>query len=45
MPSAGGFGLAASVSTLDAIADSFGPDWDVSSERADGESRRIGSGL
>ena len=38
---AGGLGLAASISTLDAVTDSFGADWEVPSERAGGESRRI----
>ena len=39
---AGGLGLAASISTADAITDSFGTDWQVPSERAGGESRQIG---
>jgi hypothetical protein len=33
---AGGLGLAASISSLDAITDSFGPDLEVPSERAGG---------
>ena len=43
---AGGLGLAASISAADAITDSFGTsstDWKVPSERAGGESRRIGN--
>ena len=38
---AGGLGLAAALSHADVCTDSFGPDWEVPSERAGGESRRI----
>ena len=38
---AGGLGLAAALSAADAHTDSFGPDWEVPSERAGGETRRI----
>jgi hypothetical protein len=40
---AGGLGLAAAISAADAYTDSFGPrqDWEVPSERAGGEIRRI----
>ena len=34
---AGGLGLAAALSAADAHTDSFGPDWEVPSERAGGE--------
>ena len=37
---AGGLGLAAALSAADAHTDSFGPDWEVPSERAGGESRQ-----
>ena len=37
---AGGLGLAAAISAADVRTDSFGPDWEVPSERAGGESRR-----
>ena len=40
---AGGLGLAAALSHADVCTDSFGPDWEVPSERAGGESRRIGN--
>ena len=41
---AGGLGLASAVSGLDNITDSFGTaDWEVPSERAGGESRRMGN--
>ena len=38
---AGGLGLAAAISAADAFTDSFGQDWEVPSERAGGEGRRI----
>ena len=40
---AGGLDIAAAISAADALTDSFGPDWEVPSERAGGESRRIGN--
>ena len=41
---AGGLGLASAISGLDNITDSFGTtDWEVPSERAGGESRRMGN--
>ena len=40
---AGGLDIAAAISSADALTDSFGPDWEVPSERAGGESRRIGN--
>ena len=40
---AGGLGLAAAISCADAVTDSFGTDWQVPSERAGGESRRMGN--
>jgi hypothetical protein len=39
---AGGLAIAAAISAADAHTDSLGPDWEVPSERAGGESRRIG---
>ena len=39
---AGGLDIAAAISAADAHTDSSGPDWEVPSERAGGESRRIG---
>ncbi len=38
---AGGLDIAAAVFAADAHTESFGPDWEVSSERVGGESRRI----
>jgi hypothetical protein len=40
---AGGLGLAAAISSADAVTDSFGLDWKVPSERAGGDSRRMGN--
>jgi hypothetical protein len=40
---AGGLAHAAAISAADAHTDSLGPDWEVASERAGGESRRIGN--
>jgi hypothetical protein len=38
---AGGMAHAVSISSFDAITDSFGTDWEAPSERAGGESRRV----
>jgi hypothetical protein len=38
---AGSLDIAAAVSAADAHTESFGPDWEVPSERAGGENRRI----
>ena len=40
---AGALDIAAAISAADDHTDSFGPDWEVPSERAGGESRRIGN--
>ena len=40
---AGGLGLAAAISCADAVTDSFSTDWKVPSERAGGDSRRMGN--
>ena len=40
---AGAIDVAAAISAADAHTDSFGPDWEVPSERAGGESRRMGN--
>lgn len=40
---AGGLGLAAAISSADVVTDSFGTDWKVPSERAGGDSRRMGN--
>jgi hypothetical protein len=38
---AGGLNIAAAISAADALTDSFGQDWEIPSERAGGENRRI----
>ena len=40
---AGGLDIAAAISAADALTESFGQDWEVPSERAGGENRRIGN--
>ncbi len=40
---AGGLGIAAAIAVADAHTDSFGQDWEVPSERAGSESRRMGN--
>ena len=40
---AGGLGLAAAISSADVVTDSFGTNWKVPSERAGGDSRRMGN--